>query len=540
MHTWTLNLRNMRNTAKQICTGTNKSAKRRNILPFKFLMQYTYFKMSLYATNSMHLCKDPGNGYCRSLSLAMKNTSNLSFLICICSVVMPAIWLKSAATKLSIQRNEDINFVAQQELHRATKANVTESYTTIHQQHRNLQMEEDPEPEFDCETALEILLGFNSDLNLGCTCGEDGKLTYECELLQSECSLCDIIQNEQACFVFAEAESTARSSRFVEAKCYTYETGPFAGTTNCAIDNFADASCTILIDGERCNSCKVIACSATDGERVYSENYDIDCSNIIEGETWNLCTDDLPETSRFLASGNNDRFSYVYCGTPNVRQEDILLEKENTDGNTVAPSASPVSTNTPTGAPTTTPTIAPIAKPSTSPSTAPIASPTATPSIAPTTAPSVTRSLRPSPVPSAAPIAARSAAVSSSTSTGVSHSDTRPERKYVKTRGGSSTIVTNSRDEDPPSEAIFPEVRPNQQPIMNNVVPDVRPIQQSIVSNDQSIVSNEATTIVRKDRGDQDSPSEAIVPGVPQNQQSIVSTESSTVVRKIRNFFGKG
>jgi hypothetical protein len=144
------------------------------------------------------------------------------------------------------------------------KANVTESYTTIHQQHRNLQTDE--ELDFDCETALEILLDFNSDLNLGCTCGEDGKLTYECEQLQSECSLCDIIQDQQACFVFAAEESTAASSADVEAKCYyTYESGPFAGTTNCAIDDFVDSTCTITIDGETFNSCAVVACSATDG-----------------------------------------------------------------------------------------------------------------------------------------------------------------------------------------------------------------------------------------------------------------------------------
>jgi hypothetical protein len=42
-------------------------------------------------------------------------------------------------------------------------------------------------------------------------------------------------------------------------------------------------------------------------------DYDIDCSNIIAGETWNLCTDTIPETSRFLAAGNNDRFEDPDC-----------------------------------------------------------------------------------------------------------------------------------------------------------------------------------------------------------------------------------
>jgi hypothetical protein len=33
----------------------------------------------------------------------------------------------------------------------------------------------------------------------------------------------------------------------------------------------------------------------------------------MEGETWNLCIDDLPETSRFLATANNDRFTDLNC-----------------------------------------------------------------------------------------------------------------------------------------------------------------------------------------------------------------------------------
>jgi hypothetical protein len=247
----------------------------------------------------------------------MKNTSNLSFLLCISSVVMPAIYLKSAATRLSIQRQEDIAFASQQEMHRAIKSNMTEHFVNIHQEPRRLQTDE--EVEFDSETKLEILLGFNSDLNWGCKCGEDGKLAFECEELQSECILCDTIQGQQVCYMFAEAESTARSSADVEAKCYTYESGPFVGTTNCAIDDFADNTCTIMINGEECNSCAIVDCSATAVTGVYGENYDIDCSNIIKGETWNLCSDDLPETSRFLANGNNDRFKYVHCDTPSVR-----------------------------------------------------------------------------------------------------------------------------------------------------------------------------------------------------------------------------
>jgi hypothetical protein len=431
----------------------------------------------------------------------MKNTANLSFLLCICSVVMPAIFLKSTATRLSIQRQEDIAFATQQEMHRAMKSNITEHLIAIQEDSRRLQT--DDEVEFDCETKLEILLGFSSDLDWGCACGDDGNLTDECEDFQSECSLCDTIQGEQVCYKFAEAESTARSSSDVEAKCYTYESGPFVGTTNCAIDDYADFTCTIMIDGEKCNSCAIVDCRATDGSGVYGENYDFDCSNIIEGETWNLCTDDIPENSRFLASGNNDRFNYVHCETPTVRREDsrLVITINNPAVLTEVPDTVP--SPVPTKIPSTTLT----ATPSAAPRTLPSASPRVTPSVPSSTAPSHTASLRPTTPPRASPSAQP---VGTSTSTGVSHSETRPEGKYVKVRG-SSTVVAASRDEDPPSEANVPEA-----------------------PRDQSIVSNEASTIVRKN----DPPLVADIRQVPRNvpeaprDQSTVSNEASTIVRK--------
>jgi hypothetical protein len=427
-----------------------------------------------------------------------KNTANLSFLLCICSVVMPAIFLKSTATRLSIQRQEEIAFAAKQEMHHAMKSNITEHFINIHQDPRRLQTDDEVES-FDCETKLEILLGFNSDLNWGCACGDDGNLTVECEDFQSECSLCDTILGEQVCYKFAEAESTARSSADVEAKCYTYESGPFAGTTNCAIDDYADFTCTIMIDGEKCNSCAIVDCRATDGSGVYGENYDFDCSNIIEGETRNLCTDDLPENSRFLASGNNDRFNYVHCETPSVRQENSRLVVTINNPAVLAEVPGTVPSSVPATIPSTTPTAAP----STALRTQPSASPSVTPSVPSSTAPSYTASLRPSAPPSLPPVL-------SSTSTGVSHSETRPERKYVTVRG-SSTVIAASRDEDLPSEANVPEA-----------------------PRDQSIVSNEASTVVRKN----DPPLVADVPQVPRNNpeaprdQSTLSNEASTIVRK--------
>jgi hypothetical protein len=77
--------------------------------------------------------------------------------------------------------------------------------------------------------------------------------------------------------VFVAEESTAASSADVE-ECYTYESGPFVGTINCAIDNFASDTCTLTIDGVECNSCAIATYSATDAADMYGENYVIDCS----------------------------------------------------------------------------------------------------------------------------------------------------------------------------------------------------------------------------------------------------------------------
>jgi hypothetical protein len=107
--------------------------------------------------------------------------------------------------------------------------------------------------------------------------------------------------NEPVARSIDEQESTAAITADLEAT-YASPTNlapPFAGITNCAINNFADGTCTITTDGAECNSCTLITCDATDGAGQTDENYDIDCSNVIEGEVWNLCTDDVPETSPF-------------------------------------------------------------------------------------------------------------------------------------------------------------------------------------------------------------------------------------------------
>jgi hypothetical protein len=81
----------------------------------------------------------------------------------ISSLVMPAIFLKHSA---AAKRQEVNDFAAQQELHRALNSNVRENSINVHQQPRNVHTEK--ELEFDCETALEILLGFNPDPASSC------------------------------------------------------------------------------------------------------------------------------------------------------------------------------------------------------------------------------------------------------------------------------------------------------------------------------------------------------------------------------------
>jgi hypothetical protein len=225
----------------------------------------------------------------KSHSFTMKVSSNLSFLLCISSVAVPAIDARANG------------FVPQQP--------------------RSLQTDGQLEV---CNAFLEILFGPNS----GCECGDDGEVdltSSECAAFIAGCSPCDTVQGQRACYTLDAEESAASSSVDALANCYTFDSGPFVGITNCVINNFADGTCTITTDGTECNSCAVIACNATDGAGKLETSYDIDCSNVIEGETWNLCTDDIPETSRFLSNGNNDRFLDVGCGSGDSEDSGSLV-----------------------------------------------------------------------------------------------------------------------------------------------------------------------------------------------------------------------
>jgi hypothetical protein len=220
----------------------------------------------------------------------MKVTSNLSFLLGISSMAMPGGDARangfginrSAATKRSIEHRK-----------------AFDAAVVHHNKRRSLETKE------ECEDFFKEKLG-----DVGCTCTENGDdATDECyDDIINLCTLCDTLEDEITCQVPDLEASATASSVDVVAECYTYTSGKFDNTI-CSLDNTAVDTCSITIDGTECKSCAVVACSDEEDDTLY----DFDCSNIIGGETWNLCTDDIPETSRFIAYGDNDRFSDFDC-----------------------------------------------------------------------------------------------------------------------------------------------------------------------------------------------------------------------------------
>jgi hypothetical protein len=280
-------------------------------------------------------CTPRALSYNTSLRSTMKVTSNLSFLLYIGTIAMPVVEASlngfsrlkpSAATKPSFQSQDVFDFDAQQS-HRGLKTATamallskhsaatsraakiqTAVEVAVHQQRRSLQedFEIDAASLAICDLFLAAVFGPNS----GCAC-TDEEPSMECiEFIASNCLLCDTIQSEEACLVIDEEATLAalpETGSFV-VDCLTYRSGPFADDTLCGIQNFSDNTCTFTLNETECTSCTVVVC---DGEEI---NYDIDCSNIIAGETWNLCTDDIPETSPFIAFGDNDLFQELTCG----------------------------------------------------------------------------------------------------------------------------------------------------------------------------------------------------------------------------------
>jgi hypothetical protein len=214
----------------------------------------------------------------------MKVTFNLSFLLCISSLVMPVV---DARKRSAVTKRYDF---------------------AAHQQRRSLQTDGSALKAL-CEAFILILAP-----DSGCTCTEDGEPTDECVEILSGCKACDTIQGERTCIAADEAATIATSATSADGAfvtCSAYDAAFFDGMVICDIVNEAEETCTITIDGEECSSCTVIFCD----DDPESASFDLDCSNIIEGETWNLCTSEISETSPFLALGNNDRFIELECAS---------------------------------------------------------------------------------------------------------------------------------------------------------------------------------------------------------------------------------
>jgi hypothetical protein len=222
----------------------------------------------------------------------MKVMSNLSFLLCI---AMPVV--EASLNGLKLKRSSAAT-------KRAAK-NQKAFEVAMHQQRRNLQTEDELGQAL-CEVFLEALYGPNS----GCTCSEELP-SQECfDFITENCKSCDTLQGEEACTIFDE-EAVGRAlvaspATNVYVDCMTYKSGPFADDTICGVENLEDNTCTFTINETECNSCTVVDCGV-------ETDFDIDCSNVIAGEVWNLCTDDILETSLFIALGANDRFDELTC-----------------------------------------------------------------------------------------------------------------------------------------------------------------------------------------------------------------------------------
>jgi hypothetical protein len=153
----------------------------------------------------------------------MKVTSNLSFLFCISSLVMPVIdaranvlgLKRSPATKSSSKRNLKTFDAAVHQQRRslharanvlalkrspATKRNLKAFDAAVHQQRRSLQTDT-----VVCEALSEFIM---DNPTSGCTCNADGEEpTDECYEFLSYCTACDTLEDERTCLgIDLEAE----------------------------------------------------------------------------------------------------------------------------------------------------------------------------------------------------------------------------------------------------------------------------------------------------------------------------------------------
>lgn len=191
----------------------------------------------------------------------------------------------------------------------ASRSNIQRQLVDLRAQ--QLYQRETQATQEDCEGFLDIFFGVDS----GCECVlSDNGLDYEpnCDELLDGCESCETIQGVETCLSFdLEASATADGSTELEVLCYVYSSGAFGETTICQARDSLSENCTLSIDGAECNSCSIVQCGADNP--FYDEYFDYDCSNVIEGESWNLCSDNISDTSPFIFAGNNELFTFADC-----------------------------------------------------------------------------------------------------------------------------------------------------------------------------------------------------------------------------------
>lgn len=201
----------------------------------------------------------------------------------------------------------------------AMKGNKITSSQSLHREqalykaeHRELQS--DVGLQDLCESFLDLFFGPNS----GCVCvptADGTDFEAECGDLFDNCPSCETLQGQETCLkIDVDAAKLVTVTEEEEVSCQTYISGVFDNTI-CEARNLNDNNCTLTIDGAECSSCEVVTCGVSN---AFEENLNMDCSNVIAGETFNLCTDTIPETSRFIYLGNNVLYTFAECLTNGI------------------------------------------------------------------------------------------------------------------------------------------------------------------------------------------------------------------------------
>jgi hypothetical protein len=178
-------------------------------------------------------------------------------------------------------------------------------------EHRNLQSDEEV-----CAFIIDELV--DGSYAQFCSCDRVGD-SYVLDCVYTDCPDCELLQGseEETCAISNDGVVLSLSEDLdlladLFYSCTLYQSGLFDSTAVCLIEEFTGEFCAVTVDDEACNSCEYVDCGGG-----YTD-YSVDCSNVIPGEVWNFCTDDIPETSPFISYGYNDLFFFEECsaGTP--------------------------------------------------------------------------------------------------------------------------------------------------------------------------------------------------------------------------------